>query len=320
MKRRHFFVAAVMTIGAAVSRAQEPKRIPRIGLLWVSADGSPKFLEALRDGLRTRGYVEGKDIRIEDRYLVKRNDELSEAMQRLIRDKVDIVLVFGASALKTAAGATTTMPIVFNTAEDPVKEGFVASLARPGKNATGISNLSQGLAGKRLQILKEVLPSIRCVGVLSSGNYSESVRQNKGPAAALGVEVRFVDIPQPNEIERLVVGLERQGIDALAVTSITLLAYRKRVIAAIDKTRLPAIYGTSEYVEAGGLMSFGPNQSESFRKAASYIDRILKGAKPGDLAVEQSETLEMTVNLSAAQALGISIPQQVLMRVDRVIN
>jgi putative ABC transport system substrate-binding protein len=324
--RRKLIVAigAGAFAGPLISLAQQSGNIPRIGLLWISGDNSSLYVAALRDGLRAQGYVEGKNIRIEDHSLVDRYELLPEAAGKLVSQKVDVIVCFGATALQAASKATSTIPIVMVLSGDPVKLGVAASLSRPGGNVTGTSSISQELSGKRLELLKEIVPGIRHLAVIlypDSAAEVRALRNYEAAARALNLEVHPVEVRTPGDIGPVIAGIAQMNVQAIAAVASTLLtANNKQVVAAVEKIRLPAIYANAEFCHSGGLMAYAANVSDGFRRAATYVDKILKGAKPGDLPIEQPTKVELVINLKAAKALGLAIPQSLLLRADEVIQ
>jgi putative ABC transport system substrate-binding protein len=324
-KRRKLIVAlgAGAFAGPLTSLAQPSGNIPRIGLLWIEGDNSP-YKAAFRDGLRAQGYVEGKNIRIDDRSLVDRYELLPEAAARLVSQKVDVIVCYGSTAIKMASKATSTIPIVMVSGGDPVNLGFVASLARPGGNVTGTSSISQELGPKRLELLKEIVPGLRHLAVILYPESAAEVRQLKNYEAAartLNLEAHPVEVRTRGDIGPAIAGIARMNVQAIAAVGSTLLtAYSKEVVAAVDKLRLPAIYSNVDFAHSGGLMAYASNLSDGFRRAAVYVDKILKGTKPGELAIEQPNKFELVINLKAAKALGLTIPQSLLLRADEVIE
>jgi putative ABC transport system substrate-binding protein len=304
--------------------AQSPGRIPQIGLLWIETDSSSQNVVAFRDGLRTHGYLEGKNIRVDDRSLVDRYELLHEAAARLVAENVDVIVCFGSSALQAASKATSTIPIVMVLSGDPVKFGVAASLSRPGRNVTGTSSITQELSGKRLELLKEIAPALRRFAVILYPGSASEVASLKSYAAAarqLNLEVHPVEVRTPEEIPIVVGGIARMNVQAIAVVGSTLLrANSKRIVAAIEKVRLPAIYPYSDFPISGGLMSYGPNYLDGFRRAATYVDKILKGAKPGDIPIEQPTNFELVINMRTAKLLGIKIPDSIKLQATRVIE
>ena len=325
MKRRRLLIAAgALATIRLPAVAQAPVAMPRIGLLWIESGGDSNLLAALREGLLAQGYSDGKNIQIEKQFLVDRYDRLAESADRLVRSKVDVIVSYGATATLAASKATSTIPIVMVTGSDPVKLGVVASLSKPGGNVTGVTLLNAELHGKRLEILKEVVPRIRRVGVVfnpESATEVKSFLDREAAARTLNMEAQRVEIRLQSEIDRVIAETPRQKLDALSVGASTMfVANRKQIVTAVAKTRLPAIYSSEEDANAGGLMSYGPNVPDAFRRVAGYVAKILKGARPADLPFEQAAKFQLAVNLRTAKELGIAFPQSVLLRADHVIE
>ena len=318
-------IAFVLVVSGFVAQAQQSTKIPRIGYLTgvsLSAD-SPRF-EGFRQGLRELGYVEGKNIVIEYRYAEGKLDRLPALAAELVRLKVDIIVSAGATGTRAAKEATTTIPIVMAQDPDPVGSGFVASLARPGGNITGLSSLTADLSGKRLELLKEILPKLSRLAVLgtsASPGMAQQLRETELAAGAFGMQFQFLDILDPKDIEAEFRAATKWRADAvLVLRGPVLTSQRTQVVELAVKSRLPATYPETEYVEAGGLMSYGVSNIDLFRRAATYVDKILKGTKPADLPVEQPIKFEFIINLKAAKQIGLTIPPNVLARADRVIR
>jgi ABC-type uncharacterized transport system substrate-binding protein len=317
--------ALVLAAPVAFSQAQ-PAKIARIGYLQPVApqNGSSPFLEDFRQGLRDLGYVEGKNIQLEIRWGEGKLDRMPALAAELVRMKVDVIVAVSSPSVMAAKQATPTIPIVMPLSSDPVGDGLVASLARPGGNITGLSLMTPDLATRRLQLLKEVFPKLRPVAALWNPDYvgmAARFRQTQGAGPAIGMDVRSVEVRDSRELEDALEGLERQRPDALVLLADPLtLSQRLRIVEFAEEQRIPAIYEISQFVEAGGLMSYGPNVDEVVRRSASYVDKILKGAKPGDLPIEQPAKFELVINLKTANALGITIPKSVLLQADRVIQ
>lgn len=307
------------------SPAQQPGNLRRVGLLWIEGDpSSSRYVAALRDGLRAHGYIDGKNVHIDDRSLVARYELLAEAAARLVSQKVDIIICFGGTASLAVSKATSTIPIVMVASGDPVKLGVAASLSRPGGNVTGTASLSQELSGKRLELLKEVVPGMRRLAVILYPDSSAEVRALKGyeaAARALNIEVQPVEIRTTGDIGPAIADIAQMNVQAIAVVGSTLLsANSTQVVAAVEKVRVPAIYSNLEFVRAGGLMAYATNLSEHFLRAATYVDKIFKGAKPGDLPIEQPTRVALAINLRTAKALGLAIPQSLTLRADELIQ
>jgi putative ABC transport system substrate-binding protein len=281
--------------------------------------------DAFQQGLRDLGYVEGKNIVIERRFSEGNRDRVSELAAELVRLKVNVIVSFGNLTTQAAKKATNTIPIVMTQSSDPVASGFVASLARPGGNITGLSQLSPELSGKRLELLKEIIPGLSRVAVFatstSPGNAQE-LRQVELAAGALGVKLQYVDVLSAKEIETAfrTAGKDRVDGGLWLVSGTFGTLQRNRIAELAVKSRLPVIYETDSYVDAGALMSYGVHLPDLARRAATYVDKILKGAKPADLPVQQPTKFELVINLQAAKQIGLTIPQSVLYRADRVIK
>jgi putative ABC transport system substrate-binding protein len=325
MKRRHVLAAAwALATMRFPAFAQNQRAIPRVGILMIGSGNDSYALPALRDGLRSRGYVDGTTIEIDTQSLVDRFDRLDEAADRLVKQKMDVIVSYGATATRAAHKATVAIPIVMVSGTDPVRLGVAATLSKPGGNVTGVTFLHPEIDGKRLELLREVAPRIHRVGIVlnpASATEAQNFARWEVAAKKLGLEVQPVEIRVQGDIDRVIADVVQGKVDALAVVGGTMfVANRRQLVAAIAKTPLPAIYGSSDFPEAGGLISYGPNIWDGFRQAAGHVDKILKGAKPGDLPIEQATKFELAVNLRAAKALGIAIPQSILIRADKVIE
>ena len=307
-----------------VAEAQQPKKVPRIGRLSAGFLGvSTVRDEALKQGLRDLGYIEGKNILIETRYAEGKPDRYPTLVAELVRLKID-VLVTASGPARAAKQVSNTLPIVVVGTTDPLATGLVESLARPGGNITGLTSLAPDLGGKRLELLKETVPKLSRVAFLYNPADPSNVvelEQLRGPAAALGVTVRVVEARGPDEIEQAFSVMSRERLEGLSTASGAVNNNnQRRIVVLAAKNRLPAIYHLSEFVDSGGLMSYGPNLGEMYRRAAYFVDRILKGAKPSDLPVEQPTKFELLINLKTAKALGLTIPPVVMMRAEKVIK
>jgi putative ABC transport system substrate-binding protein len=306
------------------AQAQQAKKVPRIGFLaFGSPSGASSSIEALRKGLSEMGYVEGQNISFEYRWAEGRQDRLADLATELVRIKVDIIVASGMSAVLAAKNATRTIPIVFAGAADPVAWGLVASLARPGGNVTGLSELAgREIEGKRLEVLKEAVPKISRVAVVldSTGRVDPSPLYTA--ARALGLTLLLSDeTATPEEFRSAFAAMTRESADAVYAPQTPInVRHRSLIIELAAKKRLPAMYGSREFVEAGGLISYGASFPDLFRRAAVYVDRILKGVKPADLPVEQPTTFELVINLRTAKAIGLTIPPNVLARADKVLK
>ena len=319
-----FALCAFLFALCSSADAQQTKKIPRIGFLTTSPSVFPGRIEAFRKGLREFGYVEGKNIVIEWRYAEGKLDRVPVLAAELVRLNVDIIVTGGPTATGFLKEATTAIPIVIGFHTDPVGTGLVASLARPGGNITGLSALSPELGGKRLELLKEIVPKLSRVIVLGSstlpGN-AETLRETELAAGALGLKLQHFDVLSPKDIETAFRRAVKERADAvLALGNTVLNAHRTQVADLAVKSRLPAIYYAAEFVEAGGLMFYGVDFADLFRRAAGYVDKILKGGKPADIPVEQPTKFELVINLKTAKQIGLTIPPNVLARADRVIR
>ena len=307
------------------AEAQQPGKVPRIGYLSATSPSvNPTRIEAFRQGLRELGYVEGKNIVIEWRYAEGNLDRLSELAATLVSLKVEVIVSAGPAATRPAKRATAKIPIVMAYDDDPIGSGFAASLARPGGNITGLSTLSPEISGKQLELLREIVPKLSRVAVLGSVNRpgtSQSLREINVAADSFGVQLQYLEVRGAKDIETAFAAASKERADAVLVVSTPILASQRRQVAELAiKSRLPAIFPQSEYVEDGGLVVYGVSYTDLFRRAATYVDKILKGAKPDDLPVEQPKKFELIINLKAAKQIGLTIPPNVLARADRVIK
>lgn len=320
-----FASAVALMVCAAGAQAQRPTKIPRIGYLdAVPFSSNAIRSEAFRQGLRELGYVEGKNILIERRSSEGKADRLPGLAAELVRLKVDIIVSGGSTATRAAKEATSTIPIVMSQDNDPVGNGFVASLARPGGNITGLATLRSELSGKRLELLKEIVPNVSRVVVIGTstnpGN-SQSLKETQNAAEAFGIALHLADVLAATDIEAAFQDAKKGHAEAvLVLASPVLNSRRTEVVELASKSRLPAIYDRREFSEVGGLLSYGTSVSELDRRAATYVDKILKGAKPADLPVEQPTKFELVINLKAAKQIHVTIPQKVLLKADRVIQ
>ena len=318
------FIAVLTLLATLVAplaaKAQEAGKVARIGMLVSS---SSPFVEAFKQGLRELGYVEGRNIVIEYRSTDGRDERLPGLAAELVRLKVDIIVASSQGAV-AARQATTAIPIVMPIITDPVRLGLVASLAKPGGNATGLATQNDELPGKWLELVKETLPKVSRVAVLFHPTYDGGVQFKASEAAArsLGVRLQALMVERPDDFVTAFAEVQKHRAEALVVSSSGLFyAHRTRLVEFAAKHRLPTIYHQSEFVvDSGGLMSYGPDFRDLFRRSASYVDKILKGAKPGDLPVQQPTKFELVINLRTAKALGLTIPQSLLLRADRLIE
>ena len=313
--------AVLLALGASV-KAQQPERVRTIGFL--SETKRSTNVEAFVQGLRKLGYLEGKNISILARYTMGDPERISESAAEFVRLNVNVILAPGTVVALAAKKATTTIPIVFATASDAVGSGLVASLARPGGNLTGLTQISPDLAGKRLEILKETVPRLSRVAALVNRKAAAnalSLNETEVAARHFGIQLQRVEVEDANDLDQAFLKMTRERAGAfIVISSPMFLDEAKRIADLATKHRLPAIYTVNEYVDAGGLMNYGVSVPDLFRRAAIYVDKILKGAKPADLPVEQPTKFDFIINLKTAKQIGLIIPPNVLARADRVIR
>jgi putative ABC transport system substrate-binding protein len=324
--------ALVLFTVAAIAEAQQPKKIPRVGYLSRTGDSKnpgPQ-VEGFRQGLQDLGYIEGKNVLIEYRYIEGKSDSIPSLAVELVQLRVDVLVLGPLPAIRTAKEATKTIPIVMVTTQDPVTAGFVDSLARPGGNITGLTTLQRELSGKRLELLKEVVPGISRVAALVdviqlselSGGTANDFQWYEAPARALKLQLQPLAVRGPNpDFEGAFQAAAKGRASALITVSGGLFnGHEKRIMDLAIKNRLPSIHERSDYVETGGLMSYSADDADSYRRAAYYVDRILKGAKPADIPVEQPTKFEFVINLKTAKQIGVTIPPEVVSRPSRLIK
>ena len=322
---------AVMLLahGVAVAAQQPAAKVPRIGFLTTSSASNTETRlrhDAFRQALSDLGYVEGKNINIDYRYADGKLERLPELAEELVRLRVDVLVASNATVAEAAKKSSATIPIVMAASGDPLGSGIVASLARPGGNVTGLYQYSPELVGKRLELLKEVLAKVTRFAFLNSadGTAARSGFEDQGKIAAktLGVQFQLVEVKAPNpDLEGAFRVMVKDRIGALIISSAPLISFhRKWILELVEKNRIPAVYPDQEWATAGGLMSYGANIVDLYRRAAVYVDKILKGAKPADLPVEQPTKFEFIVNLKTAKQIGLTIPPNVLARADKVIK
>ena len=305
---------------------QQPAKVPRIGILGgSSATAAAVPIEAFRQGLRERGWVEGKNVAIEYRWAEGKYDRFPDLAAELVHLRVDVIVALNTPAALAAKQATRTIPIVTVAVRDPVESGLVASLARPGGNITGLTiAVGPELVGKQLELLKEAVPQVSRVAVLWNPTHPAhppQLREAEGAARSLGVRLQPLGVSSPNEFDSAFAAMTRERAAAgLVLADSMFFAHRTRLADLATKSRLPVMYGLREHVEAGGLMAYAANLADLFRLAAGYVHKILKGAKPADLPVEQPTKFELVINLKTAKALGLTIPQSVLFRADKLIE
>jgi putative ABC transport system substrate-binding protein len=329
MERRTFM--AMLTGGIVVAplaaEAQQAAKVPRIGYLSPNLASSSRSHEAFRQGLRDLGYVEGRNVVIEHRYAEGKLERYPALAAELVALKVDVIVAGNPTAALAAKHATRTLPIVFTAVGDPVTSGLVTSLARPGGNVTGSSFFAPELVGKYLEHLKQAVPGVSRVaflwqpGAVGERTEKDMLKGAEVAARALGVRLQVVEARGPEDFDRAFSDMTRARAGALTVLGSSMFfGERRRLVDLAAKNRLPAVYQWREFVDAGGLMSYGPNVADLYRRAATYVDKILKGAKPGDLPVEQPTKFELVINLKTAKALGLTIPPSLLQRADEVIQ
>jgi ABC-type uncharacterized transport system substrate-binding protein len=327
MNRKIFCVALAVLLFALCSsaEAQQPKKIPRIGLLGAaSAFALTSQLDAFRQGLRELGYIEGKNIVVEYRYANANADRVPELAAELVDLKVDVIVTYQTPSVLALKKASATIPIVFAMLSFPIENGIIASFARPGGNATGLTVLSEVLNGKRLELLKETAPKITRIGVLSNpANPTQPLEWKEIQAAAQGLALKLqsLGVRSAEDFDGVFkAALEDHTQALINLPEALLVTHLKRIVEFAAKNKLPAMYSSPEFVQAGGLMSYSPIITDLWRRAATYVDKILKGAKPADLPVEQPKKFEFIINLKAAKQIGLTIPPNVLARADKVIR
>ena len=325
--RRTFLAGTGVALLAApfAAEAQQAAKIARIGYLSHNRAANPHTHEAFRQGLRDLGYVEGRNVVIEYRDAEGKFERLSALAAELVALKVDVIVAPATAGALAATQATRTLPIVFAVAADPVTSGLVTSLARPGGNVTGLSILAPELVGKNLELLTQGVPGVSRVavlrqpGVLGERTEKDMLKEAEVAARALGVRPQFVEARGPDDFDRAFSEMIRAHAGALTVLPSTMFgSERRRLVDLAAKNRLPAMYSWREFVDAGGLMSYGPNVADNYRRAAAYVDKILKGAKPADLPVEQPTKFELVINRKTAKTLGLTIPPSLLQRADEI--
>ena len=327
MDRRHFLLTAlVVALPAPLAAHAQPAGTWRIGYLETSSPSTARLqlLEAFRQGLRDLGYLEGKNIAFESRFGEGKPDQIQRLATELVGLKVDILVTSGTPASQAAKQATRTIPIVTTQLADPVGAGLVASLGRPGGNVTGLTTQDADLGGKRLQLLLEVVPKVSLLAQLVDETSAGTVLIGKGTKAAvvaMGVQLHSLGVRDPSELDQAFAAMKGARAGALIVESSSMLfAWRERLADLALRNRLPSMFAQRQYAEAGGLMAYSADFADLYRRAASFVDKILKGAKPGDLPVEQPTKFELVINLKTAKALGLSIPPSLLARADQVIE
>jgi ABC-type uncharacterized transport system substrate-binding protein len=315
-------VIAVMLAVGVIAEAQQPKKVPRVGILFMGGRDQP-HLEELKQGLRERGYSEGKNIILEYRFAEGRYDRLAELVKEFVAEKVDVIVTTSSISAQAARKATKTIPIVMTTGS-PVEQGLAESLARPAGNVTGLSVLVKDLSGKRVELLKESFPKLSRAAALWSPRASQSVlglKETQEAARALSVPLYSMEVQTANDLDKAFANLPKAKVNALLVVQSPLATLNsKRIVGLALKQRLAGMYPTRQFAEEGGLIAYGPLIGDLYYHAAVYVDKILKGAKPADLPVEQPTKFELVINLKAAKQIGLTIPPNVLARADRVIK
>jgi ABC-type uncharacterized transport system substrate-binding protein len=322
---RRTFVNTALLVMAFPANAQPAKKAPRIGVLHaVSADSASQTAAAFTQGLRERGYVEGQNVVVERRFADGRAERISEICAELVRLKVDIIVTTTDVAIATVKQQTQTIPIVMASSTDPVGTGFVASLAHPGGNVTGLTSISPELSAKRLELLKEAVPGLLRVAIMWNPDVRGAVldyKETQNAARSLQVQLQPVEVSRADDFDRAFSALTTGRAEALIVVGSAFAFTNRSQIASLAlKNRLPTMFGVRENVDDGGLISYGPNVAELWRRAATYVDKILKGAKPGDLPIEQPTKFELIINLKTAKALGLTLSSSLLRRADEVIQ
>jgi len=323
VNRRTFLCGLTLgTLSAPLGgEAQQAAKAARIGYLSpTSAAADALYSEAFRQGLRALGYVEGQNIFIEARYADGRSERLSDFAAELVRLKVDVIVAAPTTAIRAVQRATRTIPIVMAFAGDPVGEGFAVGLARPGGNITGHSSAGSEIAAKRVEFFKAIVPQLSRVAQLTTpGVATAAVTETEAAGRTLGVRVITTVVSNSNEVEHAFSSMRDARVGGIVV-ALTLRPYWKQILHLARQSRLPAVAAAREFAEAGGLMAYGPDYPDLYRRAATYVDKILKGAKPADLPVEQPTKFELVINMKTAKALGLTIPQTILLRADQVIE
>ena len=320
------FILAALLVGFGVAEAQQPTKILRIGFLAAATPATAAhLLEAFKQGLHEHGYVEGKNTVLELRFGEGKAEQFPILAAELVRLKVDVIVALTNPVIDAVRQATQTIPIIMPAASDPVGAGFVASLARPGGNITGLTGYSPELNGKRLEILKEAFPKLSRVALLLSPNFPGSaldLKETESAARSLGLRIQPLEVREDSDIDVSFKAMIKERADALTMFPghPVLFVNRKKIVELAANHRLPAMYSLIEFVDAGGLMFYGPDLLAGYRRAADYVDKILKGAKPADLPVEQPTKFELVINLKTAKQIRLSIPPNVLARADRVVK
>lgn len=310
-----------------IAEAQQPAKVPRIGNLWIGMPtevSTNQFHEAFRQGLRDLGYIEGRDIVFEDRFAEGHANRLPDLAIDLVSLNVNVIVASATPAAQAAKNATKTIPIVFAAVGEPIHSGFVASLARPGGNMTGVRLLEPELSGKRLEVIKDAIPGVKRVAVLvnlANSVHTLYLKEMKLVASTLEITLQSVEVRGPDELDRAFDALTKKRVGALIVLpDATFYSQRPKIMSLAVKNGLPAMYSQRSYVEEGGLMSYGPSYPDMYRRAATYVDKILKGISPADIPVEGPVRFELVINLNNAKKIGLTIPPAVLRQADKIIK
>jgi putative tryptophan/tyrosine transport system substrate-binding protein len=320
-----WLMTTIPLVTAAIGEPQQSAKIPRIGILELASPAaSASQLKAFQQGLRELSYVEGKNIILEYRYADGKLDRLPELAAELVGSKVDVIVTRSTGSIRAAMNASKTIPIVFASAGAPVEDGLVASLAKPGGNVTGLTQLSAELDGKKLEILKQAAPKVTRVGLLwtvGSARADDRLKEAEPAAKSLDIRLHSLELKNSDDFVRIFDAAKQVGVQALSLAPSPLLfTHRATIFDFVAKNRLPAMYSTRDFVEAGGLMSYGQDIIDNWRRAATFVDKILKGTKPAELPVEQAMKFEFIINMKAAKQIGLTIPPHVLARADKVIR
>jgi ABC-type uncharacterized transport system substrate-binding protein len=326
MRLIELVLALVLVLSPLAADAQQATKLAKIGLLSITTPAvvAPN-IEAFRQALRELGHVEGTTFVLEVRYGEGRVERLSELAHELVGLKLGVIVATSDVVIAALTRETQTIPIVMVISSDPVGTGFVASLARPGRNVTGLSNISPELSGKRLELLRQAVPGLSRVAALWNPDVRGAVfdyKETEGAARLMGLELQSVEVSRAEDLDRAFSAVTKQRAQALVLPGVNPVGFmnRGKIATFAQRSRLPAMYPTREYVDSGGLMSYGPSLSDQFRRAATYVDKILKGAKPADLPVEQPRKFELVINLKTAKAIGLTIPQSILLRADQILE
>ncbi len=316
-------IAAALVALGVIAEAQQPKKIPRIGFLCAMSGPSP-HTEGFLQGLRELGYIEGKNINIEYRFTKGRVDPFPELAAELVRLKLDVIVVASSPAIRPTMEATRKIPIVMAQSDDPVRSGFITSLAQPGGNITGLSSMAPELNTKQLELLKDAVPKISRVAVLrdtANPSPSPQLQEMESAARLLGVQLQYLEMRGSQDIDRTFATMRKDRASAFIVPhDLVFFDYQRELVDFAAKNRLPGVYAWKNFADVGGLMSYGPSDRDLFRRAAYYVDRILKGTRPADLPVEQPMKFELVINLKTAKQIGLTIPPNLLARADKVIR